>query len=63
VLPEVFLGEVCKGIDLKAACELLKSSGCLLATEPGRYNVSTKLPGIGKVRCYCITDAIHSIDV
>jgi putative DNA primase/helicase len=63
VLPEVFLGEVCKGIDIKAACELLKSSGCLLATEPGRYNVSTKLPGIGKVRCYCITDAIHSIDV
>ena len=41
----------------------LEASGCLIVKEPGRYNVSTKLPGIGKVRCYCITDAIHTIDV
>lgn len=63
LLPEVFVGEVCKGIDLKAVCELLEANGCLIVKEPGRYSVSTKLPGIGKVRCYCITDAIHSIDV
>lgn len=63
VLPEVFSGEVCKGIDLKAVCDLLAASGCMIVKEPGRYSVSTKLPGIGKVRCYCITDAIHSIDV
>jgi putative DNA primase/helicase len=62
VLPEVFTGEVCKGIDLKHVCELLEASGCLIVKEPGRYSVSTKLPGIGKVRCYCITDVIHSID-
>ena len=63
VLDGVFIGEVCKGLDLKAVCELLKAAGCLIVKEPGRYSVSTKLPGIGKVRCYCITDAIHSIDV
>ena len=63
VLPNVFVGEVCQGLDLRAVCELLEASGCLVVTEPGRFNVSTKLPGIGKVRCYCITDAIHSIDV
>lgn len=63
VLPDVFTSEVCKGLDLKAVCELLEASGCLIVKETGRYSVSTKLPGIGKVRCYCITDAIHSIDV
>ena len=62
VLPDVFLGEVCKGLDHKAVCELLVASGCLIVKEPGRYNVKTKLPGIGDARCYCITDAIHSID-
>ena len=62
VLPEVFVGEVCRGLDLKAVCELLEASGCLIVKEPGRYSVSTKLPGISKSRCYCITDAIHSIE-
>ena len=63
VLPDVFINEVCKGLDVKAVCELLDASGCLIVKEPGRYSVSTKLPGIGKVRCYCITDAIFTIDV
>lgn len=63
VLPEVFLSEVCKGFDQKTVCEVLVASGCMIVKEPGRYSVSTKLNGIGKVRCYCITDAIHAIDV
>lgn len=63
VLPEVFVSEVCRGLDIKAVCELLEAHGCLIVKEPGRYSVSTKLPGIGKVRCYCITEVIHSIDV
>ncbi len=63
VLPGVFVSEICKGLDVKAVCELLKASGCLIVKEPGRYSVKTKLPGIGDQRCYCITEAIFSIDV
>jgi putative DNA primase/helicase len=63
VLPDVFVGEVCKGLDHRAVCALLDEHGCIETKEPGRYSVSTKLPGMHKARCYCVTDAIHGVDV
>lgn len=63
VLPDVFVSEVCKGFDYKAICTLLTEYGCMEVKEAGRHSVSTALPGIGKTRCYCITDAIHGVDV
>ncbi len=63
VLPDVFTQEVCKGVDPKAVCALLVQHGCLQVKEQGRYNVKTKLPGIGDTRAYCISDAVFSLDV
>ena len=34
-----------------------------IVKEPERYSVSTRLPGIGKVRCYQIPPAIFELDL
>lgn len=63
VLPEVFKSEVCKGFDVEAVCAVLVEHGALTVKEAGRYNIKTKLPGIGPSRCYCIPPAIFALDL
>ena len=63
VLAETFKAEMCQGFDHVAVCKVLESHGCLEVKEAGRYTISTKLPGIGKARCYCIKPAIFSLEV
>ena len=63
VLAETFQSEVCQGFDHVAVCKVLEAHGCLTAKESGRYTTSTRLPGIGKVRCYCIPPAIFELDL
>jgi len=63
ILAETFKGEVCAGFDHQAVCRVLAEHGCLSAPEAERYTTSTRLPGIGKVRCYCIPPAIFGLDL
>lgn len=63
VLAETFKGEIRQGFDHVAVCRVLAAHGCLTMKESDRYTISTKLPGIGKVRCYCIPPAIFELDV
>ena len=63
VLAETFKAEICQGFDHVAVCKVLESHGCLEVKEAGRYTISTKLPGIGKARCYCIKPTIFSLEV
>ncbi|WP_295951746.1 DUF927 domain-containing protein [Rhodoferax sp.] len=67
VLPEVFKSEVCKGFDPEAVCRLLLELGCLTVSpsEPGRFSMKAKLPGMGAsgVRCYRVTAGVYSLDV
>jgi len=63
VLAETFKSEVCQGFDHVAVCKVLELHGCLAVKEPGRYTTSARLPGIGKVRCYCIPPAIFELDL
>jgi len=63
VLPEVFKAEVCKGFDMEAVCNVLHAHGCLMVREPGRFSVSMRLPGIGKVRAYHVAPAIFDLDL
>ena len=63
VLTETFNNEVCKGFDVQSVCAVLLEHGCLSVQEPGRYSISTKLPGHGNSRCYRIPPAIFSLDL
>lgn len=63
VLAETFKNEVCKGFDVQAVCAVLLEYGALTVREPGRYNIKTKLPGFGAVRCYLIPPAIFALDI
>jgi putative DNA primase/helicase len=63
VLAETFKAEICQGFDHLAVCRVLEAHGCLIVKEPERYSVSTRLPGIGKVRCYQIPPAIFDLDL
>lgn len=63
VLNDVFQNEVCKGFDVKTVCAVLAEYGALAVKEKEHYTVSTKLPGIGKARCYLIPPAIFDIDI
>ena len=63
VLAETFKAEICQGFDHVAVCRVLGAHGCLTVKEADRYTVSTKLPGIGKVRCYQIPPAIFELDL
>ena len=63
VLAETFKAEICQGFDHLAVCRVLAAHGCLTVKESDRYTVSTKLPGIGKVRCYQIPPAIFELDL
>ncbi|WP_343589680.1 DUF927 domain-containing protein [Paracidovorax wautersii] len=63
ILAETFKGEICSGFDHQAVCRVLVEHGCLTVKEPGRHTISTKLPGIGKVRCYHVPPAIFELDL
>lgn len=63
VLAETFKAEICQGFDHVAVCKVLEAHGCLAVKEPGRYTTSTRLPGIGKVRCYQIPPAIFELEL
>ena len=63
VLAETFKAEICQGFDHLAVCRVLATHGCLIVKEPERYSISTRLPGIGKVRCYQIPPAIFDLDL
>ncbi len=63
VLAETFKAEICQGFDHVAVCKVLDAHGCLTVKEEGRYTTSARLPGIGKVRCYCIPPAIFELDI
>ena len=63
VLAETFRAEICQGFDHQAVCRVLAAHGCLTVKEGDRYTVSTRLPGIGKARCYCISPAIFELDL
>ena len=63
VLAETFKAEICQGFDHLAVCRVLEAHGCLIVKEAERYSVSTRLPGIGKVRCYQIPPAIFDLDL
>ena len=63
VLAETFRAEICQGFDHQAVCRVLAAHGCLTNKEGDRYTVSTRLPGIGKARCYCISPAIFELDI
>ena len=61
ILPEVFRAEVCQGFDVEAVCRALQAHGCLMA-EAGRHTVSTRLPGLGKAKCYRLTPAVFELE-
>ena len=63
VLAETFKAEVCQGFDHLAVCRVLLDHGCLIAKEPGRFNVKERHPGMGLVRCYRIPPAIFELDL
>ena len=63
ILAETFKTEVCQGFDHQAVSRVLQEHGCLIAKEPGRYSIKTKLPGIGPARCYLIPPAIFELDL
>jgi len=63
ILAETFKAEVCQGFDPAAVCRVLLEHKCLVTKEPGRFNVTERLPGLGLVRCYRIPPAIFELDV
>lgn len=63
IMAETFKTEVCKGFDVQAVCAVLAEHECLITREPGRYNIKTKLPGIGSGRFYLIPPAIFDLDL
>jgi putative DNA primase/helicase len=58
ILAETFKNEVCQGFDPMSVCRVLAERGCLVFSEPGRYSVKQRLPGIGPARCYHINSSI-----
>lgn len=59
VLPEVWRGEVCAGLDAVAAAKTLAGRGILIAGEDGKLQKKARLPGFASsVRCYVITSGI-----
>lgn len=69
VLQGAYQKEVCKGFDHKQVSEALRAGGMLHisgeTTGKGnakRYTTQSRLPGIGRTRCYLITPAIWEGD-
>lgn len=63
VLSEVFKSELCQGFDAQAVARVLLEHGCLTVKEPGRFNVTERLPGMGLTRCYRIAPRIFELDL
>ncbi|MCC6483027.1 MAG: hypothetical protein IT554_11545, partial [Sphingomonadaceae bacterium] len=54
--------EVCLGLNPKTVAGLLISKGYLVPDSAGKASRSETLPGLGKTRCYIITEAIFGGD-
>lgn len=63
VLPETFRNEICQGFDPEAVCKVLVAHDCLTVKEPGRFNCLERLPLLGRVRCYRISERIFELDL
>lgn len=63
VLSEAFKSELCQGFDAQAVARVLLEHGCLTVKEPGRFNVTERLPGMGLTRCYRIAPRIFELDL
>ncbi len=63
VLPEVWRGEVCAGMDAVTVAKALASRNLLAAGEGNKLQKNTRLPGFSSsVRCYVITSSILGDD-
>ena len=63
VLPEVWRGEVCAGMDSVTVAKALASRSLLVPGEGNKLQKNTRLPGVTKsVRCYVITSGILGDD-
>lgn len=63
VLPEVWKGEVCAGMDFKMVARTLASRNLLAAGEGNKLQKNMRLPGHpSPVRCYVVTSAILGDD-
>jgi uncharacterized protein (DUF927 family) len=62
VLPEIFKNEVCKGLDVKHAGNVLAKTGWLRRGEGRNLQDKHELPGMGRTRCYVFTSAMWSDD-
>lgn len=59
VLPEVWRGEVCAGLDGVAVAKTLAARGMLMSGEDGKLQKKVRLPGFSSsVRCYVIASSI-----
>ena len=54
VLPEAFRGDVCKGIDVRAAIKVLRDRGALLGENHEHATQKVVVPDLGRVRVYVI---------
>lgn len=63
VLPEVWRGEVCAGMDAVTVARALATRNLLVAGEGNKLQKNTRLPGFSSsVRCYVITSGILGDD-
>uniref|UniRef100_A4X0A0 DUF927 domain-containing protein n=1 Tax=Cereibacter sphaeroides (strain ATCC 17025 / ATH 2.4.3) TaxID=349102 RepID=A4X0A0_CERS5 len=61
VLPEVWRGEICKGLDPEKVARILQQSGLLEPGEAGRLQKKVRLPDHAQpVRCYVLKPGILS---
>ncbi|MBI4404780.1 MAG: DUF927 domain-containing protein [Deltaproteobacteria bacterium] len=58
IFNEVFKKEVCKGFNPRAVARALKERNYLWRDSDGKCSRPERLPGLGKVRVYCIRSSI-----
>lgn len=60
IFPDVFRDEICKGLDVKEVCKILKEKGMLVGGNENRDLFSAKLPNAGGsvIRCYKIAFSV-----
>ncbi len=63
IFSEVFQREVCQGFDHRAVAAVLHQHGCLESDAHGRYDCKPRVPGLGHVRCYHVTEALLELDL
>lgn len=58
VLPEVFKGEICSGLDAVATARILADRGMLKRDPEGKFQRSEREPGGSTLRVYVVTAAV-----